>query len=305
MIPLHKPPELTGKYVPRVLKSRHLVTGPECERLRDAVAEYYVVAKDRVVLAHCATALFEAYMEATRRYDYVPRPDHCWPLFGEVAFLHEPAPGYPGEIPVLWTDIGGPQPDRAARDFDVVDCSHTAKPAFGAAFNLMSVSPIKVIPGPSAGIGIACNSVLGLEIQALVNYGFGKAATGKPKAWEDRLPAGRRWNLTDTEAALTLEAFELFPQYQEDLHVAVRKMQSTLRERLPADMVPLLGCPSTLAIVKPHNVSVKKARKELLKRGIQTGHSFPPAQHFHVPAWVGMSRSREWEVAKAVEEVLL
>ena len=298
MIPLFKPPVLTGKYMKEVLNSRHLVTGPMVERLRDAVAKEFHWEPEQVVLGNTATHCFEALLIHLGYPEAKLYPRATWPL------IRVRVEGGPSCAPttVLLTDIGG---DTAyVRDFPnrkvVLDCSHSWEPSKVADYSFASFSPIKLVCGPQGGAMFCKSSGAATELQTILNYGFESGPQGGRDwtAWDVR---GIRGGMSDVHAALNLEALGLLAW--------ARQGYREITQAVAADLYGRRGVRSDQIrrgkyLLQLKVRSVPRALKQLRELGVQGGWHFPPAKLLTVPAWPGMVGHEVCKVGRAAAKVL-
>jgi hypothetical protein len=117
---LYDPIELKGKYLGRVLASKHLTGGRAVEDLRTALAEHFNVSRMRIVLGNAATNCFQGLVDYLYQnlscgesigWDW--RPAETWPLMKNIVARKQLRTGllagaFTTEARVF-TDIGGSQ----------------------------------------------------------------------------------------------------------------------------------------------------------------------------------------------------
>lgn len=301
---LFNPPTLTGKYLPRVLKSRWLTTGPECERLKVDLSRMFHIAPERVVLGSSATALWQAVLDVLQ-----PRL---------IALTKKTWPGIKHALPItfkgantldLITHLGG----AASIDEDekniqnvawtVLDACHSwlpMTPGYDASFT--SFYPTKLVPGAEGGaLFLHTDRIKTEDIEAAINCGQLPAHKRGTAALTDRF--GRKGAMTDVQAALNREALELHDgYYQENVAFGWWKMRAEAEEQRVAfrnqPVRPYLfqvDCPPA---------RIPTVRGRLAKQGIPTAWNFPPSGLITIPAHDALSERDCRKIMKTVKECL-
>lgn len=303
-LPLFKPPQLRGKYLSRVLKSRWLTAGPVCERLREALGEHFEWDAKKIVLANSATAGWQAVLdsfESSKREEaHVSIRDDTFA--GMFNCVKNSQPKTPIRVS---TDIGGREggaPFWPTNYFKVADVCHTALLRREAAVNILSMYPTKPIPGSEGGALFVLDEGFAQYLRQLVDCGF----AGWPRDYSAAV-WGRKANMTDVQAALALEALELSDGYMEGLREAWFRMRKVWRQGWAGlwgieDPVNVYRRPYLFQVELPtgSGLTVAEVQKRL---PFATGWHFPPNRRLTLPMWPGIPVSAIKRMCKALSDV--
>lgn len=295
MIPLFRPPELTGKYLSQVLESRNLMAHPVVEKLREKVAEFARVPPERVALGSSATVCFRAILRTIsmgecfdwQAYDIGP----TWHLIQEAFFDEVPRnPDNPDAIIEVKTDLGGVSPaERGWKyyiSFKIRDCCHSWLFRGDADFEFASFYPTKLVGAAEGGVVICKTARVAKHLQLVLNAGV--PGMSKRPDLGKRLSYGVKGQMSAVQAALALEAVE-----DADLRIAVaarvwRLMRADIvgqRPELAARIRDVSSRPYLFQIEPPDGMSVPEMQEKLRERGVASGWNFPPARLVTVPCW--------------------
>lgn len=298
---LYRPPPLSGKYLFPVLQSGWLTSGPENERLIQALSEFLQVRPECIVLGSSATACFQAIVDHVKREYGHPLVEMTQATFvgmrQVVSLSCDFAKAHKPTLHVR-TSIGGDRcddPDWIEGAVRVRDACHSWLVDETADFTLFSMYPTKFVFGPEGGC-VVCRSKREAERLRLHLYcGLVAGAAGSGRA-----PAlcGRKANYPDTQAALAREALELSHRYMAEVALAHAHMAIFAREA---------GIPYRHQPLRPYLFQIEMdaeripAAMEFLKtRGIASAWNFPPAGLLTVPCHSDLSDSDRAEIVSAL-----
>lgn len=290
---LHDNPKLTGKYLDRVLASGWYTTGLWNERLKVKVAEETGWSADRIVLASSATAAFQAIIDLLSMA--VPRPrvyitESTWPGLHHIVDNLCRRDSSEKAVVTVTTDIGGrnwidpPDTHKYTKEYiHVHDACHSWWPSPAALFSFASFYPTKLAPGAEGGV-IFCRHWNHVEtLERLLYCGLRPGHAG------GELPSypGRKANMPDTQAALNLEAMELFSSNVRRIHDQWHQL---------AEYAKNLDVPYRDQPIRPYLFQVEvpqgrvvSFRKKLLYLGVPTAQNFPPSPLVTVPLHLSAS----------------
>lgn len=299
---LYNPPRLTGRYLDPVMRSRWLTSGPMCEKLQSAVAAWFNVRPEQVVLGASATACFQACLWlislCNRRHGRLYIAKGTWPGMHQATWL---VPGiqrqpsrYTADIIVL-TDIGGRRlcPEDEVQGFPpavqwlIHDACHSWTMNRNCDFTLVSFYPTKLVPGAEGGAVICHSPDLAWKLRQLLYCGLepGRAGMGIPP-----LLKGMKANMTDIAAALNLEALERAPRYIEAQGKAWERMAEVGRDmNFRIRQQPTR--PYLMQLEVPPGKNVRELIHRLKERGIPAAWNFPPNQLLTLPCHPSMTRA--------------
>lgn len=299
---LYRPPELTGKYIPTVLKSRWLTAGPMCERFREAVAERLQVPVKHIALAARATSGFQAVLDMVGhgrqkgKDAWYTNITNATFVGMKLAIQHAEGVVYssilnPGIL--IRTDIGGRRFSIDDEDknkmgaaagspftkYYIHDACHSWLPDPAADFAVLSCYPTKPVPGAEGGVVVCKSEELAREVESWVSSGLTPAYNPTRLGGNKPSVPGRESHLTDVAAAFNLEALEQAPAFMERLARVWRRL---------AKAADSWGVPYRAQDVRPYlfqveTEKVNEVRKELKSWGVPTSWNFPPAPLVTLP----------------------
>lgn len=299
MIPLFDPPKLTGAFVQDVLESRHLTTGPQVEKLREEIADYWDTKPEQIVLANSATACFQAIYDLLA-IGQTAFSAPTWPLLPEIAKECAEASD---AMAYVKTDIGGRNTfpwqaywNRPGK-IRVRDACHTWAVDKKARFSFASFYPTKPAGGAEGGAMWCESEDEAGALQELVNCGFKKSINRiQTRVWDRRL-YGRKSNMTDVAAAVNREAFEWLEVGDSKQDAAHEAAWKEIEKRgIGGSFVDQRGKLPYLLQMKVEDVP--DAREYFAEQGIATGWHFPPAKLVTLPCYVALKIN---EIAYIVE----
>lgn len=291
---LHDPPRLQGKYLSGVLSSGWLTTGPECMKLREALAKRFCLPASRIVLASSATAAFQGVLDCILgRSDYVRITEATWPGMRQ-AVLHAGGECVHGDAEVVVrTDIGGARCDDRpcpAGARYVHDACHSWLPDPAADFAIASAYPTKLVPGAEGGVVFCAREEDACTLEAHLYCGLRPGGAGEG---EEPAVCGRKANMTDVAAALNREALEQFDDYA----AAIRESWEWLRLEAAKRGVPYRDQPVRryLFQVECRPSEVPTFRSRLREVGIPSAWNFRPSGLITLPCGphVGPKEARD------------
>jgi hypothetical protein len=314
---LFNPIRHTGRFVEKVLASRHLTTGTMVEKLRNyAVKEFDLEYPEQVVLGSSATSCGFALMDMlkaridrhVKRFSDGARIIWCgegpWPLFKQYSsrMFGE------GEFDIMlpeaqiswWTDIGGQSVGSWGKGsnyaYNVHDACHSCRVHPSSDFTIMSFYPTKFLSGAEGGMVICRDPLLGSELQQILNCGMPSKDWEEmrrfARSWDHSIhPLARKGNMSDWQAAINIEALEQLSNRKEQIGTAWRKLFRAVTRRRPqlAEKIKIRPTPYLFQI---RVEDVRKAREWFKMQGIPTAWNFKPARlvtipcHYEMPEFV-------------------
>jgi dTDP-4-amino-4,6-dideoxygalactose transaminase len=302
MIKLHKPTMLSGKYLERVLESRHLTTGPQVELLRIQLAEYFDVLPWRIALGSSATACFQAYMEVLNRDVKCPivvewRGLATWPLMKKIADRLAPYPmNQLHHTIVVDTDIGGTGQGRFLPPEEewFHDACHSWTRRKSTDWTLLSFYPTKLCGGAEGGALIGPNIDRVAEVQRVLNCGT--IGMGQRPDFTKIHSLGRKANMTDVAAALNREALERLDERKERVNATHRTLVRMF-QHLGGKVDRLLLHEVQAYLFQVRVEDVAQALRIAEKWKISAQVNFPPAKLITLPCYPELSDEEMHSVA--------
>jgi dTDP-4-amino-4,6-dideoxygalactose transaminase len=302
---MFSPPKLRGKYLDKVLSSGWYTVGPMNDRLEEAVAEFWGVGKENVLLTSSATAACWAIMDfITRNYCSVGAEiTGC--TFPGIFMVDRIRPRdglHPRPVQIL-TDIGGAHfidPPGCCRrnDWVIHDLAHSwflREGENNPDFAFTSFYPTKLAPGAEGGVlYMQCPDVKE-QIRWLINCGIvpGSGVDGGVR-W------GRPSHMGDVQAALNLEALGNAPNYI----AAVYETWEHLAELARHYDIPYRDQPVRPYLFQIKTDEVALVRDKLRYYGWCSQHNFPPAPLVTLPTNVLMPEELRLAMISDVRTIL-
>jgi dTDP-4-amino-4,6-dideoxygalactose transaminase len=291
LVPLFKPAPLSGKYARRVAASPHRTTGPQCARLKKALAaEFPMWTPDQIVLGNSATACFEALLRVMK--GKVLFIGETYPLLPSI---NQRQPSHSAVLGYVHTDIGGVTADRFAGY--LLDCCHSWAPSHRFEYSLVSFYPTKLVPGVEGGALFCQSTLMAQRLQATLNCGFFQDLDRtRTRVWEDMESNAMKGNMTDVAAAYNREALE-------HLHHQIRGIRNT-QVQICREIFEHPRLRRGRYLMQVQVPDVPEAQKIAKGMGVASGWNFPPNQWLTVPSWAGMNEDQIGKVTAVVRKLL-